>query len=215
MTQNKEEKKETPKKEKILFAVDIEGSGALLSQHAIIAIGWCVGNMEGKILEKKRVSLKIPFNKGFEVRCLEQYWKKDKTQMLQLATFTTEAVDPETAMKTFIERVRFYDNDYDVSIVTDNPSYDIMWINYYLDVYLNHMPLNYYSDQASYRGITDPMNFGIRYKIKKDKEETSFVFNKTKYFEEMDNFKKSGIHDHWPENDAEGIYKKTLMICNL
>ena len=199
------------KKEKALFALDIEGSGASFAHNGIVAIGWCVGTMDGRILEKKRVSVALQ-KRGFESRCKTQYWDKPE-QAAQLKVFEKEALEPIEAMKQFIASVDRFEDTHDLVILTDNASYDIAWLNYYLDLYLARNPLSYKKDQMTYRSIAEPKGFALSRKLKHNSNGSSWTFDMDKYKMGAAKLKALALHDHWPENDAENIYRRTLLLC--
>jgi hypothetical protein len=209
-TDKKDKNDKKDKLEKVLFALDIEGSGASFSQNGIVAIGWCVGKMDGKILEKKRVSVALQ-KRGFEPRCKTQYWD-NPAQAAQLEVFKKEALEPVEAMKQFIASVDRFEDSYDVIILTDNAAYDVAWLNYYLDLYLGRNPLSYKKDQMTYRPIAEPKGFAMSRKMKFNSNE-NWSFDMEKYKDGLTKLKIMSLHDHWPENDAENIYRKTLLLC--
>jgi len=198
-------------KKKALFALDIEGSGASFAHNGIVAIGWCVGTMDGAILEKKRISVALK-NRSFESRCVTQYWEKP-AQAAQLKVFEKEALEPAEAMKQFIASVDRFEDMYDLVILTDNAAYDVAWLNYYLDLYLGRHPLSYKKDQSTYRPIAEPRGFAMARKMKSSNQ-ASWTFDMEKYNAGLTKLKSLTLHDHWPENDAEHIYRKTLLLCD-
>lgn len=196
-------------KEKVLFAVDIEGSGASLSKNGIVAIGWCVGDLKGNVLEKRRVSVKLQ-NRIFEPRCQEQYWSKPE-QAAQLVVFQREGIDPYEAIRLFMAAVDSYEDKYEVVMLSDNPAYDIAWLDSYIDTFLGRNPLLYFRDQVSYRGIKEPKGWAMLRKIKANPN-GKWSFDMDKYTAGKEMLKKTTPHDHWPENDAESIYRQTLLL---
>lgn len=196
-------------KEKVLFAVDIEGSGASVSKNGIVAIGWCVGDLKGNVLEKRRVSVKLQ-NRLFEPRCVNQYWTKPE-QAAQLQVFLREAVDPYEAIRLFMSAVDSFEDKYDVTILSDNPAYDIAWLNSYIDTFLGRNPLLYQKDQTTYRGVAEPKAWAMSRKMRAQPS-GSWSFNMDKYNAGLEDLKRTAPHDHWPENDAEAILRKTLLL---
>jgi len=192
------------RKQKVLFAVDIECSGGSFSQNGIIAIGYCVGTLDGQVLEKKRISMSL-LKRVFEPRCWNEYWVKPK-QAEQLKEFQKYEVHPFVAMTQFISAVDRYEDKYDVTILTDNPAYDIAWLNMYLDLYLGRLALAYTKNQV-YRGVKDPYEWAMKRKIKTG---VPWSFNTYKYNSEIAKLKE--LHDHWPENDAESIFRQALLL---
>jgi len=90
--------------------------------------------------------------------------------------------------------------------LTDNPAYDIAWLNMYLDLYLGRLALAYTKNQV-YRGVKDPYEWAMKRKIKTG---VPWSFNTYKYNSEIAKLKE--LHDHWPENDAESIFRQALLL---
>ena len=199
----------------VLVAVDDEGTGSRMSVNGMVAIGWYIGHITGEKIDKGRISLALG-PRQFELRCVEQYWAaKDKDgkqpQMEQLKVFQKEAVDPKVGMQKFIDMIDKLEDKFELAFISDNPAYDFGFINHYLDVYLNRGPLSVKKDQTSYRPLYDIASFALEYTVKKANG-ASLVFDTRKYIAHMTRIDAEN-HDHWPENDAEGIYRQTLATC--
>src|ERR1700744_5540510 len=135
-----------------ILAVDIETSGSSILKHGIIAIGYCLGDNKGNVIIKKRIHVKLDTGKIFEKRCMETFWNKnlDKLEILK-----QNAKEPKNAITEFINDIDSFEDEYDLRIITDNASFDIGFLNYYLELYLDRLPLSYKKDQKTYRPIYD------------------------------------------------------------
>jgi hypothetical protein len=192
-------------KPRALFAVDIECSGPHLVQHGIVAIGWCVGDASGRVLEKQRVSLSLD-GKTFGAETKAEYWDRPE-QAAQLAQFMREAIAPKEAMQRFIAAVDKWEETHRVSIVSDNPAYDVKWLDYYLAFFLNRYPLAY-TKEKRYRGITEDRSMVVS---KRTRRAGKWVFDNDKYAFGKELLRTTVPHNHWPENDAEYIYHHALL----
>lgn len=191
----------------IIFSIDIETSGPSLTNNGILAIGYCAGTIDGNILLKKRVCLSLE-NRCFDDLCLNEFWRKNEETLKQIIS---EQVTIKNALSIFINDLDEFDKTYNVSIISDCPTFDIGFINYYLSVYLDRLPLNYKLNNSSlFRPIydTDCYSRGLL-KMKYDSVwiNDSDVRN---HFNINLNYLKN--NNHMPDNDAEYIYINHITL---
>ena len=221
----------------ILFAIDIETTGCILTLHKIVALGYCAIDFEtGKIILKKRINFKLDdindvsslkdlrnvtdreelkkrLPESIEPKCWAEHWAE---HLDQLKIFQTEdPQSPEDGIRHFVEDLDNMDSEYKVAIITDNPSFDITFINYYLSVYLLRRPIAYMLGGEGYRSIFDTDSY-TRGVLGKDYSclwtFDSEIINKLEI-----NLDSNIVHDHMPENDAEYIaqlHRKIVLISN-
>lgn len=134
----------------LIFSLDIETSGPIYTKHGILGIGWCAGRKDGTF-DSGQINMFLPEGTDFEQKCWEEFWSKNISTLQKLKE---GAVSPAEGIKNFISILDGYEQDYDVMIVTDNPSFDVGFINYYLATYLGRNPLTYDSF-GKYRPIFD------------------------------------------------------------
>lgn len=135
-----------------VLAMDIETSGSSLTQNGIVSIGCSLQDQYSNELGTFQVNLTLPENCVYEERCLREFWLKNPRahEFVQ-----KDALPPDTAMEMFREFLGSAEADYpDLMVVSDNPSFDIAWLNFYLSQYTNRLPLNY-SEKGEYRAIWD------------------------------------------------------------
>ena len=191
-----------PVKQHVLLAIDVESRGENMITHGIVSIGWCVGCAdEFHVIERGRVSLKPLPGQTFERRCIDEFWSKYKDQLHMLQK---EAVDADRGMSEFRQKMQEYDRNYRVTIVSDNPAFDIGIVNYYLN-YHGYPWLQYtFDDDRRYRSIYCAEGFargavGLRY-------ETSPFTNKKKCVQRLGSKLVSGV-THSPDDDARAVYE--------
>jgi hypothetical protein len=188
-----------------ILSVDIETNGPNLLKNEIISLGYCIGSITGKIIKKERIN--FAYNTEFEPSCLE-FWKKNQKI---LEYISQDQLEPEFAIKKFIDCVDDLDNKYDLRIITDNPSFDISFINYYLNKYLNRLPINYVLGNGNnYRCIfyTDSYSRGVLHQNYINPwTSDSAIINKFK-------LKINSSHNHYPDDDAEYIYNLHISLIN-
>lgn len=163
----------------LIFAFDIEARGQGPARHGILSIGVCVGDAEGKVLEKRRFDLRPLPGQGMERRCLEEFWSQHKELY---ETLTQDARDPLVQMNEFRALLDRWDAQADLYLVCDNPAFDGGMLNYYLDV--AQLPTLHYrmrGGRLEYRNVHDADSYG------RGRMHASF--------------------EHLPENDAELIYR--------
>jgi hypothetical protein len=184
----------------LIVSLDVEATGDNIAENELVSLGYCIGDFNGKIYEKGRVSLKFD-EKKMEQRCYDEYWSK---HLDQLEVFKKEATDPKLAMDKFVSVLESYEVCNNLYILTDNPAYDIAYTNIYLKRHTKRRNLQYQNDK--YRGVYDILELAL------ERSPESFTYDKNKL--KQANNKISVKHDHWPENDAEYNYRKTLAMIN-
>lgn len=189
-----------------ILAVDIETTGSNMVKNAIIAIGYFLGDEHGNEIAKKRITMKYSEDQ-WEVRCWSTFWVhyQDKLEILK-----QNAVTPYEGIAEFVKDLYAFEDKYTVHIITDNPSFDISFLNYYIAMYLDSMPLNY-TKNSKYRQIYDIDSYSrgvMNIKYNKSHLGDQEVIDKYKI-----NVDKS-THDHLPENDAKYIYNFHMGLLN-
>lgn len=182
----------------LTFAVDIETSGPIYTKHGILSIGWCARSADGSI-KSGQINMMLPEGTDFEQKCWDEFWSKNLPALHKLKE---GAVSPLEGITAFINVLDQLEQDNDVMIITDNPSFDIGYLNYYLAVYLNRNPLTYDSS-GKYRPIfdTDCYTRGVLHmqydnKWTSDRDIIAHLNIDTSDF---------ANHTHTPENDATRI----------
>lgn len=221
-------------KEKRIVAVDIETSGCMVTKHGIIALGYCVGDIPRETPTKKltfdfaesiiptvsytsgtstttrqykkRICMKLT-GKTFEQRCKEEYWDKHPEMLEEL---TKDALEPEVGIRQFMDDIDKLEEKYELIFISDNSAFDFAFINYYIEYYLDRRPLSYVSGGTTYRPLFDTDAYA-RGALGQDytdlwtyDEEVMKKFNIT--------LPEGVKHDHYPENDAEYIYRLHCAI---
>ena len=179
------------RKPKMIVAVDIETSGPSVLRNGILAIGFCLGDMKGSVIQKKRIHVALDDHHTFDERCLTDFWDKPANKKV-LETIQVNTSPPAKAIREFVQAIDTFDEHYQVSLVSDNPTFDFYFLNYYLDYYLKRKPLNYMFGEI-YRSLIDSKSFLRRYLGCNYRKSMQLKFHGVK-------------HDHFPENDAEYIY---------
>jgi hypothetical protein len=193
----------------VFFAVDIETTGPKFSKNAIIAIGYCAGTLDGEILLKKCIKLELD-GRSFDPECVKQFWSKYPTLLSDLQTNPMSVKD---GLTEFVNDLDTLNSTYQVIIISDNPSYDLGFLNYYLDCYLDRYPLNYIKgDGGLYRPVfdTDAYTRGLM------KMDYTSLWTSDSAVRSQLGFEipSTVIHDHHPENDAEYIYQQHRLTIS-
>lgn len=189
-----------------IFSIDIETSGCNLISNGIISIGYCLGDVSGNVVEKERISFCLE-NMVFEQRCYDEFWSKnyDILHVLQL-----EAKPILQQIKKFADKLDEFDSKYDLRIISDNKDFDLAFINYYFAKYLDRKPINYKFGSNEYRPTydTDSYSRGVM-QMNYDN-----IWTSDKTLMEKFNFNIECIHSHYPDDDAEYIYKYHTSLIN-
>ena len=118
------------------IGIDIETTGASMANNYIIALGACAVDADGKELDRFYAALLPPSaHHTFEQRCMDEFWSK---QMDKLHRYQSDGQDPTVVMSTFNIWIRQWKNPV---FITDFPEFDIGWINLYLALYADALPL--------------------------------------------------------------------------
>ena len=194
-------------KQPILCAIDIETSGPNIIKNGILSIGICAGTVTGNIIVRRRIDVKLHRSKSFDTNTWDNFWCKNK-KILEI--IQEHPLEESAAVIEFINVIDDLEDNYKVIIISDNPVFDIGFLNYYLAFYINRLPLQY-DKEGVFRPIydTDSYTRGVLRKnynnIYTDDKEIIKKLNIE--LPQLDSSKK-----HLPEYDAEYIYHLHRMI---
>jgi hypothetical protein len=182
-------------KDNAVFVVDIETSGPSLLSNGILSIGVCLGDEHGVVIYKRRFDAKLDEHHVYDPKCIQFWNQKGPSHVLKV--IQQNPMKPKKAIQEFVHLLDACDTKYNLTIMSDNPSFDFSFLNYYMDNYMNRRPMNYRLKEH-YRSLLDVNSFlkgrlGHAYKKKRN-----VVF--------------PGVQaDHFPENDAEYIYMSYIF----
>jgi len=180
-----------------VLGIDVETSGSSYIRHGILSIGCSLQDENSVELRCFEVNVSLPDDRGYEEECLQNFWLKhpEAHQYVQL-----NSKYPREAMQEFCQFLNLVEREYpNVMLISDNPSFDISWINVYLSAYTERKPLNY-SLSGEYRMIWDSAS-----------TQKTWMSIKTGDFDSRHgHVKKLGFtsrweHDHKVLNDARRI----------
>ena len=188
-----------------ILSLDIETNGPDLLKHEIISIGYCVGDLVGNVINKERINFK--YDTVFEPDC----WKFWSKYLSVLDKLKEGQLTPYDAINKFIIMVDELDTKYDLRIITDNPSFDISFINYYLNKYLGRLPITYiHGIGHKYRCIFDTDSFARGALHQNYADPWTSDSKVTETF----GLTLDASHSHFPDDDAEYIYKLHIALVN-
>lgn len=191
----------------VILAIDIETTGPSVYRNDMFAIGYVYLNSFSDVLLKKRISLNYN-NERFDGKCLN-FWLREKNYKI-FEQITKETVPIRYAMEIFYNDFMAFKKNYNVIIVSDNPTFDIGFINYYLDKYIGKPPINI---NPHFSPIHDLKSF-LRGKCSHIKISSKNITIQ-KYCDLLYISTVDINHDHNPENDAEYIAKVYFRAINL
>jgi DNA polymerase III alpha subunit (gram-positive type) len=179
-----------------VLAIDIETSGYSFKQNGIVSIGASLQDQNSNELDFFQINLTLPEGRVYEERCLKEFWSENK----KIHDFVQQnAVTPGIAMRKFCTFLTHVETHYpELIVVSDNPSFDIAWINLYLDEYTDRLPLNY-STKKEYRIIWDTYSMQKVLLCQRGDFESSLELP------EKLEFRSEWPADHNPLNDARTI----------
>lgn len=163
-----------------------------MTRHPLVAIGVHLRLIDGTT--SKRI-FRFAFDiKDFEPRCIEEFWSKNMDKLEKLKSL------PLSTIADFAAYIDELDTLYpNLIILSDNPAYDIGFINYLYDRDLNRKPLQYRAN-GKYRIIVDQNSY-LWATMPESGDPWIWDADVIKKFD----LKITSVHDHMPDNDAEHI----------
>ena len=127
---------------KYYFAFDVETTGQFLDKNAMVAFGCTVMDQEMHEVDSFSAFMSIPKGKVWEDRCVSEFWSKNQEALEYIKGKMTDAREE---MQRFVEWMDAIDLKYETNMVvlTDNPSYDVAWLNHYIGLYTDRHCLYY------------------------------------------------------------------------
>lgn len=185
--------------DQVCLAVDIEAMGAPLGSH-VVAIGFCLGDANGKVLERRSFYIKPPLTATFEPRCKAEFWDKHPGLFESFLDKAVDANDAYREVGQFLSSLEKYNR---VTILSNNPAFDLTHLDVALEKYLDRIGLRYSDDSSGnkYRWVAD---YSERTYAIGVSDEVDALAMKIAGLESKD------LHD--PANDALLIYHGTVII---
>lgn len=195
-------------KQVALFVIDIETSGKSILRDYILSIGWCLGDLEGNVIDCRRIDFQPIEGRVFNTYTYETFWKGHSDILSEILK---NPKPPLEAITEFASILDIYEHLYDLRIISDNPAFDFYFISYYFDFFLSRLPITTkFGREDSYRPVYDT-----------DSWHRGFIHqNYNTPWTSDDNIIKvllsingsispqssSTFGNHLPENDARHIY---------
>jgi hypothetical protein len=187
----------------VIVAIDVGTDGCFITRNSLRVIGLCAINQStGQVLFKFRVCLSPIPGREMEQRYKEDFWDKHPEILDQI---NKESVDPHEGILKFSRILDGLDETHQTVLVTDNPTFDMAWINYYVDIFLGRLPIYYkHNDPKQWRAIYDTDSYA--------KAATKVTYAESMYVDNNEVMKILGINPdliptatHMPDEDAENI----------
>jgi len=210
LAKEEKDKKDKPKP-RLLLAVDVETRGQDPERHGLVSIGLYGKEIGGSFQISKRINV-LPSNwQHMERRCEEEFWNRFPDLLKELSKEAWEASYAITEFECLIETLR---DDYEVDLLSDNPSFDFAFLNHYLHKYRGGPSLAYKRDrtskfQLSYEGVWDIDEWVRAEAIKKFGNKWITIVDK-----EAEKAIKSTA-THYPEEDAKSIHDLALHRLDM
>lgn len=143
-------------------------------------------------------------NQEFDKKTKADFWDKNEKAY---RIIMDESEKPFEQIKKFAKIIDDYDEKYDLRILSDNPQFDIGFINYYYAKFLDRNPLSYMTD-GTFRPIYDTVSY-IRGLMVMSYNNIFVNYNLVKNKFKLDIDIKP---THLPDDDAEYIYNMHFKL---
>lgn len=147
------------RRKQAFVCVDVETSGPRVSQHGILAIGIAVfaGSGSPTCIASYCYPAHLEQGKSFDPVTQRYFWDRHSHLLERLRK---EAEPLRDAVGRFLEVLDYYDDNYNVTLVLDNPAFDCAFLNDAVDRLFNRKGLCYALDKR-FRMPVDMRSFGI------------------------------------------------------
>jgi DNA polymerase III epsilon subunit-like protein len=218
------------------IAFDVETTGGSMSENAMVELGAVAMAIDDTknvtVLATFEGHMKIPEGRGWEKRCVEEFWNVEKPDEKQRVVDCQ--TEPEDVMRAFTDwvfgvRDRYAggeptNGEQRVRFLSDAAYFDAGWVAMYLAMYAKHFPLHTFfskSGKSCFRPVLDTNAFfrGIVGTTLNDELEAERGPDKWSVEKAVRNFldvpeddKVDVEHDHRAVHDAESIMKKYMLV---
>ena len=145
-----------PRRKPVLVCVDVETSGPRVSRNGILAIGIAVHFAPNHIVSYCYPAL-LEQGKVFDPVTLRCFWDKHTSLLEKLRN---EAEPLKDALGRFLAALDYYDENFSVTLVLDNPAFDCAFLNDAMDRLFQRKGVCYALDKR-FRMPIDMRSFGI------------------------------------------------------
>lgn len=127
---------------KYYLGMDVETTGQHLATNAMIAMAFSILDSDANVVDEFKVCMLLPPGTGWEERCKREFWMQHSELLERISE---QAIPPGDAMNYFVIWLDDMDIKYgkNLTILTDNPQFDVAWVNLYLSLFTTRMNLYY------------------------------------------------------------------------
>lgn len=185
-------------------AIDIETSGPYMRKNALLAFGVCVMRRDtGEVLMKKGYYLGVEQGTVYDPVTWESFWSKN-LDVLREIDAKAKTSSPATVMYQFAEDIDAFGTSDNLTLVSDNPAYDIPWLLDRLQLYMMEASgrSRHILKQTSY---TMPVSTECYARGVMQMTGNMTKIRDMLKFLGLEKLPDHIVHDHRPENDAHAI----------
>ena len=197
----------------VVVVLDVETSGVKVTENDLIALCYVIYDSElQQTVRANRISFKPRNGENyvFEARCWEEFWLRESNQEL-LRKFRTEAREIVDGLQKFVADLKHHTGTKDFMIVNDNSAFDVAFVQFYLETYLQEPFHLHYHPNIEQRYIpildTDSLQVGFQ-----GKKLTGELWGSNAKTFEMKGISPVHRHTHDPLDDAQCILEVLLAI---
>lgn len=124
-----------------LIFFDVETTGAFLDKNAMVELGAvCINAETSEVLGTFHQFLQIPEGRGWEARCLREFWEKNDYMRARKEVVLENGRNPEDVMNEFVLWCHNMNSnpklgDDELRFAGDAIYYDCDWVSHYLSQY--------------------------------------------------------------------------------
>jgi hypothetical protein len=191
-----------------LLAIDIETSGGSILKNYILSIGWCLGDLNGKVIDCRRIDFQPIEGRIFDTFVYDSFWKGHSNILNEILK---NPKPPLQAITEFAAVLDGFESLYDLRIITDNPAFDLYFISYYFEFFLSRLPITRkFGRNELYRPVFDTDSFHRGFIHQDYQIPFTSDGNVVQLLASLKTIispeSSSSYGNHLPENDARHIY---------
>ena len=186
-----------------VLAVDIEGTGQCFVKHPIVEVGISVKRLDTGRTMTTSCHTGRAHSEEYEPRCVREFWSQVDPSGERRLAYTSAQPQWDLWLGVETEFVQTFRQHGSVSVVSDNPAYDIGGISFNLQRYLNVPDVHYIS--GTYHAVRDSHSTLEALSAMRGELRREFETKLLDWFHDAFPASERAEHDHNAAHDASYI----------